>query len=134
MSCWQACHETNVDVLSFGSESQRTLPAWAVSIAQRYGAVVVWVDDPDKALQVAQQLPQARALRSVTEDGHKLDANALLVQGQLGGLIQAARLSVMRSRRESVLWQLWDARDTLDAGQRIVAQRLAQELGRNVTF
>lgn len=134
MSCWQACHETNVDVLSFGSESQRTLPAWAVSIAQRYGAVVVWVDDPDKALQVAQQLPQAKALRSVQEDGHKLDANALLVAGQLGGLIQAARLSVMRSRRESVLWQLWDVRDTLDAGQRIVAQRLAQELGRNVTF
>jgi hypothetical protein len=134
MSVWQACHETNVDVLSFGSESQRTLPAWAVTIAQRYGAVVVWVDSADKALQVAQQLPQARALRSVTEDGAKQDANALLVQGQLGGLIQAARLSVMRERRESVLWQLWDARDTLDAGQRIVGQSLAHELGKNVTF
>lgn len=134
MSCWQACHETNIDVLSFGSESQRTLPAWAAEIAARYGAVVVWVDDPQKALQVAQQLPQAKALRSVQEDGQKLDANALLVAGSLGGLIQAARLSVMRERRESVLWQLWDVRDTLDAGQRIVGQRLALELGRSVTF
>ena len=130
MSCWQACHETNIDVLSFGSESQRTLPAWAVEIASRYGAVVVWVDSADKALQVAQQLPQAKALRSVTEDGAKLDANALLGAGALGGLIQAARLSVMRSRRESVLWQLWDSRHELDAGQRIVAQSLAQELGK----
>ena len=46
---------------------------------------------------------------------------------------QAARLSVMRERRESVLWQLWDARDTLDASQLSVAQRLAQELGRQWT-
>lgn len=133
MSVWQACHETNVDVLSFGSESQRSLPAWAVAIASRYGAVVVWVDDPAKAQEVAGQLPQAVALRSIEEDGQKWDANALLVAGRLGGLVQAARLSVMRERRESVLWQLWDARDTLDAGQKLVAQRLAQELGRQWT-
>lgn len=134
MSCAQACAGTNVDVLSFGSESQSTLPAWAVTIAQRYGACVVWVDSADKARQVAQQLPRAQALRSVQEDGVKQDANALLVAGSLGGLIQAARLSVMRERRESVLWQLWDVRDSLDAGQRKVGQRLAQELGRNVAF
>lgn len=134
MSVWQACHETNVDVLSFGSESQRSLPAWAVTIAQRYGAVVVWVDDPQKAQDVARQLPRAQALRSVQEDGAKQDANALLVAGALGGLVQAARLSVMRERRESVLWQLWDVRDSLEAGQRIVAQRLALELGKSVTF
>ena len=133
MSVWQACHETNVDVLSFGSEAQRSLPAWAIAIASHYGAVVVWVDDPAKAQEVAQQLPQAVALRSTQEDGRKWDANALLVAGRLGGLVQAARLSVMRERRESVLWQLWDARDTLDASQRSVAQRLAQELGRQWT-
>ena len=134
MSVWQACHETNVDVLSFGSEAQRSLPAWAIAIASHYGAVVVWVDDPAKAQEVAQQLPQAVALRSTQEDGRKWDANALLVAGRLGGLVQAARLSVMRERRESVLWQLWDARDTLDAGQKAVAQRLAQELGKSVSF
>lgn len=129
-SVWQACHETGVDVLSFCSESQRRLPAWALEVAARYGAVITWVDDTAKAQELGRQLPQAVALRSVEEDGHKLDANALLVAGTLGGLIQAARLSVVRERRESVLWQLWAARDSLDAGQIHVAQRLAQELGR----
>lgn len=130
MSVWQACAATGVDVLSFCSESQHNLPAWAIDVASHYGAVLTWMDDPVKALEVAQQLPQAVALRSVQEDSHKWDANALLVAGKLGGLVQAARLSVMRDRRESVLWQLWDVRDTLDAGQLQVAQRLAQELGR----
>lgn len=134
MSVWQACHESGIDVLSFCSESQRSLPAWAIDVASRYGAVVVWVDDPAKAQEVGRQLPQAVALRSIEEDGRKWDANALLVAGKLGGLVLAARLSRMTERRESVLWQLWDARDTLDAGQRIVAQRLAQELGKSVSF
>ena len=135
MSIWQACHATGIDVLSFGSEGQRTLPAWAVDVAQRYGAVVAWVDDPAKALDVAKQLPQAVALRSPIEDGTKLDANACLVRGVLGGLIQTARLSCLRrpALRESVLWDIWDAKDTLDAGQLHVAQRLAQELGRTWT-
>ena len=134
MSVWQACAATGVDVLSFGSEAQRSLPAWAIAIASHYGAVIVWVDDTEKAQEVGRQLPQAVALRSLTQDGHKWDSNALLVAGKLGGLVQAARLSVMHDRRESVLWQLWDARDTLDASQRNVAQRLAAELGKSVMF
>lgn len=136
MSVWQACHATGIDVLSFGSEGQRTLPAWAVGVAQRYGAVVAWVDDAAKAQDVAKQLPQAVALRSpIEEDGTKQDANACLVRGVLGGLIQTARLSCLRrpAQRESVLWDIWDARDALDAGQLHVAQRLAQELGRTWT-
>lgn len=132
MSVWQACHATNVDVLSFGAESQRTLPAWAVDVAQRYGAVVAWVDDAAKAQDVAKQLPQAVALRSPIEDGTKQDANACLVRGVLGGLVQTARLSCLRrpAQRESVLWDIWDAKDAIDAGQRHVAQRLAQALGK----
>lgn len=133
-SVWQACHETGIDVLSFCSESQRSLPAWALDIASHYGAVLTWLDDTAKAQEVGRQLPQAVALRSLTQDGHKWDANALLVAGKLGGLVQAARLSVMHERRESVLWQLWDSRATLDATQRRVAQRLAEELGKSVSF
>jgi len=128
-SVWQACHATGIDVLSFCSESQRRLPAWALEIAARYGAVIAWVDDPAKAQEVGRQLPQAVALRSVQEDSCKWDANALLVAGKLGALVTAARLSVVCERRESVLWQLWDVRDTLDAGQ----LHMAQELGKTWT-
>lgn len=132
MSIWQACNMAGVDAFSFGSESQRRLPAWLVDLASCYGAILVWVDTPDKAREVQAQLgARCVALRSVYQDGAKLDANALLVAGSLGGLIQAARLSVARGRlRESILWQLWDVKADLDAGSVTVAQRLAHELGR----
>jgi hypothetical protein len=134
MSVYQACNAAGVDVLSFGSESQRTLPAWAVSVAQAYGAVLLWIDDTDKAHELARQVPFGYVLRSVQTDAGKQDANARLLDGTLGGLVQTARLRALRdtSRRESVMWQLWDAwKDgTLDAGQVDVGRRLAQELGR----
>ena len=132
MSVWQVAHETGVDVFSFGSEAQRTLPAWAVDLASCYGALMAWVDEPEKARQVQAQLgARCVALRSVYQDGEKLDANALLVAGKLGGLVQAARLSAASGQlRESILWQLWDVKEDLDAGALHVAQRLAHELGR----
>ncbi len=133
MSVWQACNATGVDVLSFGSEAQRTLPAWAVDVAGRYGQIVVWVDDTDKALQVTAQLPRPVALRSPVVDGHKWDANALLVAGRLSGLVQTARLrAAAPAQRESILWQLWDAWEDghLDAGAEAVGRSLAVELGR----
>lgn len=138
MSVHQCANDAGVDVLSFGSESQRTLPAWCVDLASRYGAVVTWLDSPEKSLEVSRQVPQAVTLRSVTrEDGVKLDANQLLLSGALGGLIQTARLRALPAEQhESVLWDLWDAwRDgVLDAGQLTVGRQLAQTLGRSASW
>ena len=138
VSVWQACNVAGVDVLSFGSESQRTLPAWAIDLASRYGTVVTWVDSADKALEVAQQLPQAVPLRSLhSEDDVKLDANALLMAGKLGGLVQTARLrGLPAAQHDYVLWDLWDAwqDSALDAGQVKVGRQLAHALGRGASW
>ena len=135
MSVWQACHTAGVDVLSFGGESQRTLPAWCVELASSYGAVVTWVDRDAIALEVGRQLPNAVKLRSrQSEIGVKLDANELLVTGALGGLVQTARLSILReSAQLGVLRQLTQAWEdgTLDTAQQIVAVKLAAKLGHN---
>lgn len=137
MSVWQAANVAGVDVLSFGSEAQRTLPAWVLDVASHYAAVVTWIDDADKYDELHRQLPKAKALRSVVTDAGKQDANSLLITGMLGGLIQSARLQVTAGeRREAVLWQLWDAARAgeLDAGQCAVGRRLAQELGRSASW
>ncbi len=133
MSVWQACNVAGVDVLSFGSESQRILPAWAVQVASHYGSVVTWLDDADKARQVSAQLSQAATLRSIHNEDGKEDANVLLLAGTLGGLVQTARLHAVKTeQRESVLWDLWDAwrAGELDAGQVQVGKQLAQALGK----
>ena len=99
MSVYQCCNDAGIDVLSFGSESQRTLPAWAVDVASRYGAVVTWLDSPEKSIEVSRQLPGAVALRSLhSETGLKLDANARLADGALGGLIQKCAPACAASR------------------------------------
>jgi hypothetical protein len=133
LSVWQACNVAGVDVLSFGSDSQRILPAWAVEVASHYSAVVTWLDDADKAREVSRQLSQAATLRSIHSEDGKEDANVLLLAGTLGGLVQTARLhAVQTEQRASVLWDLWDAwrAGELDAGQVQVGQQLAQALGK----
>ena len=136
MSVWQACHTAGVDVLSFGGESQRRLPAWCVELASSYGAVVTWVDRDAVALEVGRQLPNAKELHSrQSETGVKLDANELLVAGTLGGLVQTARLFILReSAQLDVLRQLTQAWEdgTLDTAQQSVAVKLAAKLGHSV--
>lgn len=138
MSVHQSCNDSGVDVLSFGSESQRTLPAWAIDLASRYGAVVTWLDDADKAREVSRQLPNAVTLRSFhSELGVKQDANELLKSGKLGGLVQTARLrATPAEQHEAVLWDLWDAAkdNLLDAGQVKVGRQLAQTLGYSASW
>lgn len=136
MSVWQACHSAGVDVLSTGSESVSHLPGWSVDVAAHYGVVLTWFDKPGVAAKVASQLPRATAVRSLLkEDGEKQDANDLLVRGVLGALVQTLRLQALPGahERESVLWQLWDVKDELDAGQVQAGRRLAHELGRQWT-
>ncbi len=43
MSCWQVASETNLHVLSLGSEGQQIPPA-AMPFIRRYGQVLVWAD------------------------------------------------------------------------------------------
>jgi len=143
MSIWQACAGTNVHVLSTGSQSVRRLPDWTVDVASRYGAVLTWFDEAERAANIAQQLPGAVAVRSPITNGEAEDANDILRRGLLAGLVQKLRISALRdaSLRESVLWQLVDsvqeARQTggeADAGTVKVVRELADELGRHVTL
>jgi len=143
MSIWQACAGTNVHVLSTGSQSVRRLPDWTVDVASRYGAVLTWFDEAERAANIAQQLPGAVAVRSPITNGEAQDANDILRRGLLAGLVQKLRISALRdgSLRESVLWQLVDsvqeARQTggeADAGTVKVVRELADELGRHVTL
>lgn len=136
MSIWQACAGTNVHVLSTGSQSVRRLPDWTVDVASRYGAVLTWFDEAERATNIAQQLPGAVAVRSPITNGEAQDANDILRRGLLAGLVQKLRLSALRDStlRESVLWQLWDSVQETggDAGTVKVLRELAQELGRTV--
>lgn len=137
MSIWQACAGTNVDVLSTGSQSVRKLPDWTVDVAARYGAVLTWFDEAERAANIAQQLPGAVAVRSPITNGEAQDANDILRRGLLAGHVQRLRLRALRedTLRESVLWQLWDSVQETggDAGTVRVLRQLAEELGRTVT-
>ena len=134
MSIWQACNLAGVDVLSFGSDSQPELPQWAIDYASGYGCVATWLDSPDKSAEVASQLrhlPHVARLRSpLREDGTEADANVCLVDDRLGALVQSVRFQKLPpAQHESVVWQIWDARDVLDEAQVRIGQKMAERLG-----
>jgi len=134
MSIWQACNLAGVDVLSFGSEAQTKLPDWAIDYASGYSCVITWLDSPDKSAEVASQLrhlPHVARLRSpLREDGTEADANVCLVDGRLGALVQSVRFQKLPpAQHESVVWQIWEARDVLDEAQVRIAQKMAERLG-----
>lgn len=129
LSIWLACHETNVDVLSVGSESQNLTPAM-MEYAARFATVLVWADRGKHAGRLAAQLPGAYAIKS---PGGK-DANDLLQAGLLGGFIAAARVDAAKdeTQREGVLWDLWDTANSLqglDTGAAMVMHQLSDRAG-----
>ena len=63
MSAWQVAAESNMDVLSLGSESAGLSPA-AVTAAQRYGRVLCWADKAEVAQSLMAALPGAYGVRS----------------------------------------------------------------------
>lgn len=133
MSIWQACNLAGVDVVSIGSESTK-LPDWAIDYASGYGCVATWPDSLDKSAEVAsplRQLPHVARLRSpLREDGREADANVCLVDGRLGALVQSVRFQKLPpAQHESVVWQIWDARDVLDDAQVRIGQKMAERLG-----
>jgi len=121
LSLWQALRAeyiVNFDVVSFGGEGKAAhvdpaVKAWA----GRYQQVIVWADEPDKALAAMQSLPGTYGifgLRSPVVDGRKLDANALLAEP--GALARFALAAWDRFDKDLVYIQrLQDALARLDA-------------------
>lgn len=147
VSIWQAASETNLDVVSLGSESARLSDA-AIEFAKRYGRVLVWADRAEIAQHIMQVLPGAYGVRSLprkdTEGREiigangkpaKIDANDMLKAGKLGGFLALARADAAQSHHEleRLLWALWDAADHIqgiDTGTAQVCAHLAAKLGK----
>lgn len=99
LSLWQALRTeycVNFDVVSFGADSKAAhVDPVVKNWAGRYQQVIVWADDPDKALAAMRALSGTFGLfglRSPVVDDRKLDANAMLAEpGALARFALAAR-------------------------------------------
>jgi phage/plasmid primase-like uncharacterized protein len=132
MSIWQAAGDTNVHVLSLGSESAK-LNSAMIGFAKRYGTVIVWADRAEVARNLQAEIPAAN---SITSPNGK-DANDLLRDGLLGAVLGMARLRACRNdhEREGLLWGLWDTAQTwqgVDAGTAQLIQKIAGGLGKKL--
>lgn len=105
MSIWQVAHSTNLHVMSVGSETGR-LSAGAITFAERYGRVIIWMDKEELAKQTMQQIPGAFGFGSPQGK----DANDLLQGDKLGGQLVSLRWQAARSEDEKhrLFWDLWD--------------------------
>lgn len=106
MSIWQVAHDTNVHVMSLGSETSK-LSAGAVTLAGRYGRVFIWMDKEDLAKQLMEQVNGAFGIGSPGGQ----DANDLLQAKKLGGFLVEQRWKMCRNddERHGLFWDLWDA-------------------------
>ncbi|MBK8772783.1 MAG: hypothetical protein IPM06_20465 [Rhizobiales bacterium] len=110
-SIWQAHHLAALDVLSLGSESA-TLPTSIPAFAAKFRTVIVWMDKPDIARKLAEQLPGATAVSSpVLPNAPKgMDANDMLRIGKLSAYLSAVRERACKNdaEREALKWDLVD--------------------------
>lgn len=132
MSIWQVASDTNLHVLSLGSESAKLSDAM-VAVAKRYRHVIIWMDRAEVARNLQMAIPAAS---SITSPGGK-DANDLLRDGLLGAVLSMARLRACRNdhEREGLLWDLRDAAHRwlgVDKGTVQVIQKIAGELGKTI--
>lgn len=77
-------------VLSLGSETIDGIQKEILKVlAPKYEHVLIWMDNPDRALEVQTLMtrPDATLLRTVEKDGVKLDANELLQRGLLAEIL-----------------------------------------------
>lgn len=87
LAIWQAARAGGLggfDVVSFGSENAGA-SQWAAKVAARYGRVIVWTDEEDRAQKAMANIPGALGKRSP----YGLDANDLLKGGRLVGFLRA---------------------------------------------
>ena len=132
LSIWQTCHGWNWDVLSLGGESAKLTPA-AIDYARRFGRAIIWMDKPDIAKAVMTAIPGAWGMNSLNGK----DANDMLQQGLLGGLLAMARFQACESNeeRERLLWDIWDCAQSpggVDDGTQQVMESIAKGLGKTI--
>lgn len=135
LSIWQVAHHTRLHVLSTGTQVDRVSEAAVRAIAARYSTVIIWADEPAVSAKLQQQVAgQARgmvgAMHSPVQDGVKLDANALLQRGELGGILSEYREQL--TQQQGALDRLYSdllhgatSMQGLDGGSADVLQLLA---------
>jgi len=82
-SIWQATAPQSlpVDTASIGAQGVTAAQlAQLATLAARYNRAIVWLDEPNAAAELAAAL-NAKAVKSLTFEGVKYDANALLIDG-----------------------------------------------------
>lgn len=115
MSVWQVAQDARVDVLSLGSEAAHLTDA-AIAVAKRYRACLVWMDKADKAREYAAKVSGGASWSEVK--GKKSDANDLLRDGKLGGVIaNLLRRITPAQYTEALKYDLWDAANQLGADE-----------------
>lgn len=128
MSIWQVAHSSNVHVVSVGSETSRLSPG-ALALAKRYGKVIIWMDKVELVKHLVGELPGTFGYSS--PEGQ--DANDLLRQGKLGGILTALRWDITRSdeERRRLYYDLWDARQRgeLDESTTAAFEKIARHMG-----
>lgn len=132
MSIWQVAHDTRLDVLSLGSESQKLTPAM-IQYAERYRLVLLWADREQIAKQLMATIPGSIAVTSEMCQGQ--DANDLLRAGHLGGYLSAWRFHAAKDEQAQVVLfgDLEDGvcpRMGIDSGTRQVMEAIGQKLGK----
>lgn len=132
MSIWQVAGDSNLHVLSLGSESAKLTDAM-IAFAKRYRNVIMWMDRAEVARNLQLAIPAAS---SFTSPGGK-DANDLLREGLLGAVLAMARYRACRNDhdREGVLWDLRDAAHTwrgVDVGTIQAIEKFARDLGKTI--
>lgn len=86
LSIWQ-CRPKKTSVLSFGSEGNGRADLLK-TISSKYSRVVLWLDEPDKAREYQSLIMrQCEKFQSLIINNNKMDANYLLRNGELSGLL-----------------------------------------------
>jgi len=130
MSIWQVARDTNLHVMSLGSETAR-LSDGAMSFAKRYGRVIIWMDREELAAQLVEQI--SGSLGVASPGGQ--DANDLLQKGTLGKFLVARRWEAARTESEQwrLIFDLWDAANEgvgLDSSTAQAYAKLCEAKGR----
>ena len=131
-SIWQVAHETNLDVLSVGSEST-TITDKMIEYASQYRVRIVWMDKPEQAKRVGERLQAHVAAHSPTIGDREYDANALLMAGKLGAFMATlrARACTTDEDKQRLYCDLVDGAlaGGLDPATAAVAVQIAERLG-----
>lgn len=139
MAIWQIANHTRLHVLSTGKQADRLSDSAVRAIAQRYDTVIVWCDEQDASRALVGQLAPhvtgiVQSMYSPLHDGRKMDANARLQSGELGGELSAVREYMAHEsghvdRLYSDLMLGATSVQGLDAGSADVLKRLAERVG-----